>query len=92
MLPAPFVLDWMARDRGVWNMPRGDTPTVYLTYDDGPNPATTPDLLDVLARERVKATFFVIDEHITTATAFIVRRSQAEGTPSVCILLRAVSC
>jgi peptidoglycan-N-acetylglucosamine deacetylase len=79
MLPAPFVLDWMARDVGVWKMPRGETPTVYLTYDDGPNPATTPDLLDVLAAEGVHATFFLIDEHITGATASIVRRTMTEG-------------
>jgi peptidoglycan/xylan/chitin deacetylase (PgdA/CDA1 family) len=80
MAPVPFVLDWMARDRGVWNMPRGVTPTVYLTYDDGPNPATTPDLLDVLAHEGVHATFFLIDDHITGATAFIVRRTRRSSS------------
>jgi peptidoglycan/xylan/chitin deacetylase (PgdA/CDA1 family) len=52
---------------------------VYLTYDDGPNPSTTPDLLDVLAREQVQATFFLIDEHLTTDTAPILRRIMAEG-------------
>jgi peptidoglycan/xylan/chitin deacetylase (PgdA/CDA1 family) len=52
---------------------------VYLTFDDGPNPATTPDLLDVLAREQVRATFFLIDHHITAETAPIVRRQFADG-------------
>lgn len=33
--------------------------TVYFTFDDGPS-AVTKDLLDVLAKEDVKATFFVI--------------------------------
>ena len=28
-------------------------PTVYLTFDDGPNPTATPELLDVLARHQV---------------------------------------
>ncbi len=51
MWPAPFVLEWMAGDRAVWAMPRTDVPTVYLTFDDGPNPSTTPDLLDVLAQK-----------------------------------------
>jgi peptidoglycan/xylan/chitin deacetylase (PgdA/CDA1 family) len=60
-------------------MPRGAPSTVYLTYDDGPNPTTTPDLLDVLAREGVAATFFLIDEHITEETAPIVKRMFAEG-------------
>jgi chitooligosaccharide deacetylase len=77
--PAPFLLDAIAGDRAVWHMPRSDPPTVYLTYDDGPNPTTTPDLLDVLAREQVNATFFLIDAHITEATAPIVRRMFAEG-------------
>jgi peptidoglycan/xylan/chitin deacetylase (PgdA/CDA1 family) len=27
---------------------------IYLTYDDGPNPSTTPNLLDVLARESMR--------------------------------------
>ena len=77
--PAPFLLDAMAGDRAVWHMPRTDPPTVYLTFDDGPNPATTPDLLDLLARERVRATFFVIDRHINDETASIVRRMFAGG-------------
>ncbi len=33
---------------------------VVLTFDDGPDPATTPKVLDVLDSERAKATFFVI--------------------------------
>ena len=77
--PAPFVLDAIAGDRAVWHMPRTDPPTVYLTFDDGPNPATTPDLLDVLRREGVHATFFLIDRHVTGETAPIVARMFGEG-------------
>src|SRR5262245_66400562 len=60
-------------------MPKRDRPTVYLTFDDGPNPSTTPDLLDVLAREQARATFFLIDRHITDRTAPLVRRMFADG-------------
>jgi peptidoglycan/xylan/chitin deacetylase (PgdA/CDA1 family) len=77
--PAPFLFDWLAGRRAVWHMPRTAPPTIYLTYDDGPNPTTTPDLLDVLARERVRATFFLIDRHITDRTAPIVQRIVADG-------------
>jgi peptidoglycan/xylan/chitin deacetylase (PgdA/CDA1 family) len=77
--PAPFLFDVIAGDRSAWHMPKRATPTVYLTFDDGPNPTTTPDLLDVLARERVHATFFLIDRNITDRTAAIVRRLFAEG-------------
>ena len=75
--PFPFLLD--TTDVTVWRMPSGDPPTVYLTFDDGPNPAATPQLLDVLARHEVSATFFVIDKHITAATAPIVRRAFEDG-------------
>jgi chitooligosaccharide deacetylase len=77
--PARFVLDAIAGDTALWRMPRGSPPTIYLTFDDGPNPTTTPDLLDVLAREGVHATFFLIDRHITDDTAPILRRMLADG-------------
>ena len=69
----------MAGDDAVWHMPRDEPHTVYLTYDDGPNPSTTRDLLDVLAREKVQATFFLIDDHVTIETASIIRRMFADG-------------
>jgi cellulose synthase/poly-beta-1,6-N-acetylglucosamine synthase-like glycosyltransferase/peptidoglycan/xylan/chitin deacetylase (PgdA/CDA1 family) len=37
----------------------GATRTISLTFDDGPHPISTPQLLDVLSAERVPATFFV---------------------------------
>src|SRR3954466_1304666 len=37
----------------------GSTRTISLTFDDGPHPISTPQLLDVLSAERVPATFFV---------------------------------
>jgi len=77
--PAPFLFEWIEGERAVWHMPRRDPPTVYLTYDDGPNPTTTPDLLDVLGREGVHATFFIIDRHLTEDTAPIVARMFGEG-------------
>jgi len=78
-LPVPFLLDAIAGKRGVWHMPRTLPPTIYLTYDDGPNPSTTPDLLDALAREGVLATFFLIDEHVDEDTAPLIRRMFADG-------------
>src|SRR5438874_11391690 len=77
--PAPFLFDALAGRRSVWHMPKTTPPAIYLTFDDGPNPTTTPDLLDVLAREHVQATFFLIDRHITDRTALLVRRMFADG-------------
>ncbi len=44
--------------RTEWNYDPGDTKTVYLTFDDGPS-AHTQEVLDILARYDIKATFFV---------------------------------
>ena len=39
----------------------GDDPNqIALTFDDGPNDAATPELLEVLARHAVRATFFAM--------------------------------
>jgi peptidoglycan-N-acetylglucosamine deacetylase len=90
LAPFPFLLDWANRDVVMWRVPQGEErgdargadappPQVYLTFDDGPNPDATPALLDVLARHGVRATFFIIDAHLTPATAPIVARAAAEG-------------
>lgn len=39
---------------------RGKAKSVALTFDDGPDPETTPQILDILKRNEIKATFFVI--------------------------------
>jgi peptidoglycan/xylan/chitin deacetylase (PgdA/CDA1 family) len=49
-----------------------------LTFDDGPNPAWTPRLLDVLANYSVRATFFMIGNHAESEPA-LVRRIVAAG-------------
>lgn len=77
--PFPFLLERFAPTQSVWHMPDTDPPRVYLTFDDGPNPTATPALLDVLAEHGARATFFVIDTHLSAETAPLVRRMFAEG-------------
>lgn len=48
------------------------TPCVALTFDDGPGPSTER-LLDMLARDRVPATFFVIGRQIAGQEALLAR-------------------
>jgi peptidoglycan-N-acetylglucosamine deacetylase len=52
--------------------------TVALTYDDGPHPAFTPTLLDILDEADARATFFVVGER-AEAHPEIVRRMVDEG-------------
>jgi peptidoglycan-N-acetylglucosamine deacetylase len=51
---------------------------VVLTFDDGPNPSSTPQLLDALAAQCVQANFFLVGEHARAAPE-LVRREYAEG-------------
>ena len=75
--PFPFLLD--VTEHTVWRMPATEPQTIYLTFDDGPNPTATPQLLDVLKKHGVSATFFVIDKHITSETLPILKRIFDEG-------------
>ena len=51
---------------------------VALTFDDGPNATTTPQALDILAKYKIKATFFIQGQNISGNEA-ILKRMQAEG-------------
>ena len=51
---------------------------VYLTFDDGPNPNHTPEVLDILARHGARATFFVIGSLVERYPG-IFQRIVAEG-------------
>ncbi len=44
-------------------LPRG-AKKIALTYDDGPNEAHTPQLLEILAGHETKATFFLIGRYV----------------------------
>ncbi len=50
----------------IWRGPR-ERRAVSLTFDDGPDPEWTPRVLDVLAREGVRAAFFLIGQRARRA-------------------------
>ncbi|RDW19951.1 polysaccharide deacetylase family protein [Oceanobacillus chungangensis] len=47
---------------------------VAITFDDGPHPQYTPDILDVLAKYDAKATFFVLGAHAKKYSGLIYRQ------------------
>ncbi len=57
---------------------RTQTSLVALTYDDGPAPVGTPEVLDALGEARARATFFVLADHVARAPE-LVRRAAADG-------------
>lgn len=51
--------------RGVFRIKNCETPKmVYLTFDDGPIPQSTPWILDTLDRYGIKATFFMVGDNV----------------------------
>jgi peptidoglycan-N-acetylglucosamine deacetylase len=61
----------------VWHGPEGGR-HVALTFDDGPDPRWTPAVLELLARHRVPATFYVVGER-AERHADLLRRTVAAG-------------
>lgn len=56
----------------------GSSRAVALTFDDGPDSAVTPRLLDLLQQRGVHATFFVLTDKVAQHPE-LVRRMAAEG-------------
>ena len=67
-MPSPYVVDRTGY------RPR----QLALTFDDGPDPEWTPQILDILKRERVPATFFIVGENALTQRP-LLERMVAEG-------------
>lgn len=67
-LPTPYVV----------NRVGNQSKMVALTFDDGPDPTWTPQILDILEKARVPATFFVIGENALEHPN-ILRRIVADG-------------
>jgi peptidoglycan/xylan/chitin deacetylase (PgdA/CDA1 family) len=47
----------------IWGISVSDQ-SVFLTFDDGPNPEITPWVLDFLKNQDIKATFFCVGENV----------------------------
>ena len=52
------------------------TKLVALTFDDGPSPEYTPQVLDILERKQVRATFFLIGKWLKGNDALVNREVQ----------------
>jgi peptidoglycan/xylan/chitin deacetylase (PgdA/CDA1 family) len=51
---------------------------IYMTFDDGPSDRVTPKVLDILKKEKVPATFFIIGQQALSRKQ-IVKRAADEG-------------
>ena len=62
----------------VYTADTGDDKVIALTFDDGPWPDTTEEILDILAQYDAKATFFTIGNQVSTYSSS-VKRAYDEG-------------
>lgn len=56
-----------------------ETKYIALTFDDGPNTTTTAEVLDVLEKYDIVASFFLIGNNITDDSAKVVKRAYDMG-------------
>ena len=66
----------------IWRIKQPGIKAAYLTFDDGPIPEVTPDVLDILDRYGVKATFFMVGDNVARHPELlqeVKRRGHAVG-------------
>lgn len=63
LFTTPYWLRVLAGPGLCWEMPATGK-ELYLTFDDGPNPDTTPFILEMLSKHEAKATFFCVGENV----------------------------
>ena len=58
----PALLKWVTPGYVHWNVQDGAR-KIYLTFDDGPHPGVTPEVLSILKKYGAKATFFCLGKN-----------------------------
>jgi len=64
--------------KAIENIYAGKEKQVFLTFDDGPSSNVTPKILDVLKKEDIKATFFVLGTMVKSNPE-VLKREKEEG-------------
>lgn len=72
-----ILISFMDSNQIIRNGPK-DQKMIALTFDDGPHPRFTPQILDLLKQYDAKATFFVLGRHVALYPE-VIRRTVAEG-------------
>nr|HPH99376.1 polysaccharide deacetylase family protein [Chitinophagaceae bacterium] len=61
-IKTPQWLQWLYRSC-IWHIPTKEK-TIYLTFDDGPNPIATNFVLDELKKYNAQASFFCVGKNV----------------------------
>lgn len=76
LFKTPRFFRWIFPNK-TWGFSRLEN-TVYLTFDDGPDPQITPWILDLLKEKNIQATFFCVGAN-AEKNSDIMQRIMAEG-------------
>lgn len=82
LIERPPLIYRLLFNEGMWRYKRRGRKVVYLTFDDGPVPEETPWVLDLLDREGIKATFFMVGDNVRRYPGLfedVKRRGHAYG-------------
>lgn len=71
-----FLSWWLFRG-ATWRKDKNEK-SVYLTFDDGPIPESTPKILNILKRYGIKATFFMVGDN-ARRYPYLVEQIVGEG-------------
>lgn len=73
-----YVYQGFGHQAGIFRRGNPDLPYVALTFDDGPDPRYTPEVLRILREAEVPATFFLVGAHAARHPE-LTRRIREEG-------------
>jgi peptidoglycan-N-acetylglucosamine deacetylase len=59
----PWIVRILAPSALVWKLP-DPSKSIYITFDDGPIPEVTPQVLEILRNHNAKATFFCVGDNV----------------------------
>lgn len=77
---APRLVSNRAAALGLATHTDAGQPILYLTFDDGPSPVWTPQIVELLDRYDAQATFFVVGVHVRRAPAALRPVAEAGHT------------
>jgi len=75
LVKTPVLISKLTSKSLIWNIPTKEN-TLYLTFDDGPIPHLTMEILAILSDFNAKATFFCVGENAERYPQLIERMQQ----------------
>ena len=84
LVKPPKIIQQLMPRSLVWQFPER-TKEIFITFDDGPVPGITPQILEILGQFAAKATFFCVGDNVSNRcmNKYSIRVIQPEITPTI---------